>query len=246
MIGVPQLALSSPLSYLIAFLFPALDAILPLVPSETVIIALGVATAGSADPRIGVLVALAAGGAFAGDNVCYALGRRFGPAAERRVFSGERGQRRRAWATGALERFGARLIIICRFIPGGRTAVTLTCGVVGYPWRKFALATGFAGVLWACYAFLLGRLGGTAFEDQPWIGFLMAFGIALAATGLIEAGRRLRPWRWLSRKDRGGADQGRAEQASADPEQGDRQPPQPEPGADGSPHKPPAPRKSPR
>lgn len=241
MIGVPQLALSSPLSYLIAFLFPALDAILPLVPSETVIIALGVATAGSADPRIGVLVALAACGAFTGDNVCYFLGRRFGPAAERRVFSGERGQRRRAWATRALDRFGARLIVVCRFIPGGRTAVTLTCGVVGYPWRRFALATAAAGLLWAGYAFLLGRLGGAAFEDQPWIGFLIAFGSTLAVTGLIELVRRLRPWRWLHRADRGSAGPG-----SASPQPGDRPPAQPEPGADGSPHKPPAPRKSPR
>jgi membrane-associated protein len=240
-IGIPQLALSSPISYLIAFLFPALDAIFPLVPSETVIIALGVATAGSADPRIAVLVGLAACGAFAGDNFCYFLGRRFGPAAERRLFSGERGQRRRAWATGALERFGARLIVVCRFIPGGRTAVTLTCGVVGYPYRKFALATAGAGLLWASYAFLLGRLGGTAFEDQPWIGFLVAFGITLAATGLIELVRRLRPWRWLRRADSARADSGRADSGRADPP-----PATPEPGADESPHTPPERRKSPR
>jgi membrane-associated protein len=194
-----HLALSSPLSYLAAFLIPMLDAILPVLPSETIVIALGVSTAGSTDPRIALLVALAACGAFAGDNLCYFIGRRFGPLAERKVFAGEKGARRRAWATGALDRFGARLIIVCRFIPGGRTAVTLTCGIVGYSRRTFLIATALAGVIWACYAFFLGRLGGQAFEDRPWIGFLLAFGIALAASAVIELVRRIQPWRWFRR-----------------------------------------------
>ena len=98
MTDLTHLAISSPISYLIAFAVPALDAILPFLPSETLLIVLGVATAGSADPRIALLIALAACGAFAGDNLCYLIGRRFGPAAERRVFAGEKGQRRRAWA----------------------------------------------------------------------------------------------------------------------------------------------------
>ena len=46
-----------------------------MLPSETAIIALGVATAGSADPRIALLVACSAAGAFLGDNLCYLLGR---------------------------------------------------------------------------------------------------------------------------------------------------------------------------
>jgi membrane protein DedA with SNARE-associated domain len=194
-----HLALSSPLSYLAAFLIPMLDAILPVLPSETIVIALGVSTAGSADPRIALLVALAACGAFAGDNLCYFIGRRFGPLAERRVFAGEKGARRRAWATGALNRYGARLIIVCRFIPGGRTAVTLTCGIVGYPRRSFIIATAFAGAIWACYAFFLGRLGGKAFEARPWAGFLLAFGVAVVASAIIEVVRRVQPWRWFRR-----------------------------------------------
>src|ERR1022692_4644773 len=51
-ISLSLLNLSSPVTYLIAVLLPALDALLPVVPSETAIVALGVATAGSTDPRI--------------------------------------------------------------------------------------------------------------------------------------------------------------------------------------------------
>ena len=82
MTALTQLGVSAPLSYVVAFLLPALDAVLPVVPSETAVIALGVTTAGSADPRIAILVTLAAAGAFAGDNLGYFIGSRFGHLAE--------------------------------------------------------------------------------------------------------------------------------------------------------------------
>ncbi len=192
MIGLSALAISAPLSYLAAFWIPALDAVLPILPSETVVIALGVATAGSADPRIAILVLLAALGAFAGDNLGYLIGRRFSGVAQRRFFGGDRGERRRAWAQHTLDRFGAGLIIICRFIPGGRTAVTVTCGIVGYDRRRFVLATACAGIIWASYAYFLGRLGGAAFEGRPWAGFLLALGAALVLSALVEVVRRVR------------------------------------------------------
>ena len=192
MIDLAQLDISSPVSYLIAVLVPALDALIPVLPSETAVIALGVATAGSTDPRIAVLVALAALGAFLGDNAAYLVGRRFGPAVSRRVFAGKRGEHRRDWAQRSLARYGTRIIVACRFIPGGRTAVTLTCGLIGYPRRSFVLGTAVAGILWASYAFLLGRVGGQAFEGRPWAGLLVGLGLTVAVSGVIEAVRRIR------------------------------------------------------
>jgi membrane-associated protein len=192
-----SLQVDSPLSYAIAVVIPALDAIFPVLPSETAVIALGVATAGSTDPRIALLVACAAAGAFLGDNLSYLIGRRFGPWAERRFFAREKGARSRAWAERSLHRFGMQLIIVCRFIPGGRTAVTLTCGLIGYPRRRFVTATAIAAVIWALYAFFIGRLGGKAFEDKPWAGFLAAFGGTVVISVLIEAARRIRA-RWKS------------------------------------------------
>jgi len=196
-----SLQVDSPLSYAIAVVIPALDAIFPVLPSETAVIALGVATAGSTDPRIALLVACAAAGAFLGDNLSYLIGRRFGPWAERRFFATEKGARSRAWAERSLRRFGMQLIVVCRFIPGGRTAVTLTCGLIGYPRRRFVTATAIAAVIWALYAFFIGRLGGKAFEDKPWAGFLAAFGGTVVISVLIEAARRIRA-RWKSHINR--------------------------------------------
>jgi len=116
---------------------------------------------------------------------------------ERRFFASQKGARRRRWAEHSLDRFGMPLIIVCRFIPGGRTAVTLSCGLVGYSRRRFVAATAVAATIWALYAFFIGRLGGKAFEDRPWAGFLVAFGITLVVTGLVVLVRRIvRPtWR---------------------------------------------------
>lgn len=181
----------SAVSYLVAVVLPALDAIVPMVPSETAVIALGVATAGSTDPRIALLVFCAAAGAFIGDNISYLLGRRFGPAVERRFFSSEKGKATRSWAERSLDRFGIQLVIVCRFIPGGRTAVTLSCGLTGYSRRKFVFGTAVAAAIWALYAFWIGRLGGRAFEDKPWVGLIIAFGITVVVSGVIEGVRRI-------------------------------------------------------
>lgn len=56
MSALTSLQVGSVISYVIAIVIPALDAVIPVLPSESVIIALGVATAGSADPRIALLV----------------------------------------------------------------------------------------------------------------------------------------------------------------------------------------------
>ena len=184
----------SALSYLIALVIPALDAIFPVLPGETAVIALGVATAGSTDPRIALLVGCAAAGAFLGDNLCYLLGRRFGPAVQRRFFTTAKGMKARAWAERSLARYGMQLIIVCRFIPGGRTAVTLTCGLTSYPRRRFTTATAVAAIIWAPYAFFTGRIGGRAFEDNPWAGLVIALGASIAISAVIEVIRRLRYW----------------------------------------------------
>ncbi|HEX7163141.1 MAG TPA: DedA family protein [Trebonia sp.] len=200
MSGITTLHVGSLVSYLIAFGLPCFDAVVPILPSETVIIAFGVATAGSSDPRIFLILLCAAAGAFAGDNLSYLIGWRFGPWATRRFFSGEKGAARRAWAERSLHRFGMGLIIVCRFIPGGRTAVTLSCGLIRYSWRRFAVATAVAAVIWASYAFFAGRIGGKAFEDMPVVGFAVAFGGALVVSGLIELIRRIIAWRTVKRK----------------------------------------------
>ncbi len=81
---------------------------------------------------------------------------------------------------------GGELIAVARFIPGGRTAVTLSAGASLFPWRRFALFDGAAALLWALYASLLGYFGGKAFEGAAWKGLLLALGIAFAVAAGVE------------------------------------------------------------
>jgi membrane protein DedA with SNARE-associated domain len=101
-------------------------------------------------------------------------------------------KRRIAWAENQLELRGSYIITVARFIPGGRTATTFTAGYVEFPWRKFLVFDAIAAGIWGSYTVLLGYLGGSQFEKQPWKGLLLAFALALTVTGLIEAVRYLR------------------------------------------------------
>jgi len=182
-------------AYAILFLLAFLDAMVPVVPSETSVITAGV-VASSGDLSVSLVVLAAAAGAFAGDNATYLLGRRYGTRIEARFFSGERGRKQIQWAERQLDERGGELIAVGRFIPGGRTAVTLSAGTLGYPWRRFALFDAGAALLWALYATLLGYFGGRAFEHAPWKGLLLALVVAFAVAGAIELTR------WLLKRRR--------------------------------------------
>jgi membrane-associated protein len=178
-------------AYAIIFLLALLDALVPVVPSESSVITAGV-VASSGDLSVSLVVVAAAVGACAGDNTAYLLGRRFGRRIEARFFRGERGRKQIQWAERQLADRGGELIAIGRFIPGGRTAVTLSAGTLGYPWRRFALFDAAAAIAWALYATLLGYFGGRVFENSPAKGLLLALAIAFAVAGGIEVTRWLR------------------------------------------------------
>jgi membrane protein DedA with SNARE-associated domain len=175
---------SSNWTYVYLVVVCALDSIFPLVPSETSVI-LGGVLAGSGDLVLGLVIAAAAVGAFIGDNIAYWIGRKAGPWIERRFFSGGRAGRLE-WAKGQIQRRGGYLLVVARFIPGGRTAVTVGCGILHWQYRRFVFFDAIAAVLWGCYAALLGYAGGVAFQRHPWQGFLAAFVAALAVTGVVE------------------------------------------------------------
>ena len=182
-------------AYAILFVLAFLDALIPIVPSETSVITAGV-VASAGDLSLPLVILFAATGAFAGDNTSYWIGHRYGTRVEKRFFDGEKARERVAWAHRQIEERGGELIVIARFIPAGRTVVTLSCGTLGYPWRRFVLFDAIAATTWALYASLLGYVGGHTFEAQPWKGLLLAFAIAFAVTGTVELVR------WYQRRRR--------------------------------------------
>ena len=190
--GLIDLLTGSLWTYPLLFGICAGDALIPAFPSETAVIVCGIQAA-RGQLSLEWVIVWAAAGAFAGDNASYAVGRWFGTPAVKRFFSGEVAQGRLDWANKFLKERGGYVLIVARFIPGGRTAATLTSGLVHLRWStRFAPYIFVAAVLWSVYGALLGYLGGRLFEDRPIFALLLAFGIAAAITVAVEGWRRFR------------------------------------------------------
>ena len=179
-------------AYPLIFSVSAVDAFFPLVPSETVVV-IGGSLAGAGDLSLPLVILAAAGGAVAGDNVSYGIGTLLGERTVKRWFGTAKWHARLEWAERQLDERGAYIIIIGRFIPGGRIAVTFSSGYVQtFPWRRFIVYDVAAGTLWATYASMLGYFGGKTFESHPTLGLAIALGIALSVGFLVEVIRHFR------------------------------------------------------
>ena len=177
-VGVLTEVASSPWAYGLIALVAALDAIVPVVPSEATLITAG-AFAASGELDITLVVAAAAAGAFVGDNGSYSLGR---------IGRGRLPEAPLQAAQRLLASRGGLVLVVARFVPGGRTAVTLAAGTV-MPRRRFVRLAGVAALVWGAYGGLVGYLGGRAFEEHPWKGIVAGLALAAVVTLLIEAVR---------------------------------------------------------
>ncbi|AWS41270.1 DedA family protein [Streptosporangium sp. 'caverna'] len=180
--------MSSPWVYLALFALAMLDGFFPVVPAETSVITAGVFAAATGAPNLALVIVAAALGAFAGDHISYAIGR----TTNDRLRNGRRSRKAFGWAERALAERGGLVLVVARYIPGGRTACTITMGAVAYPRRSFALFDAVAAGSWAIYSGLIGYVGGAAFENDPIKGLLLGLGIALTITALVEIVRHVR------------------------------------------------------
>jgi membrane protein DedA with SNARE-associated domain len=176
--------ITSPWIYVIVFAATAVDAFFPPVPSGALVVTLG-AFAATGDPEVAGLLTAAATGAFVGDTIAYLLGRHV-VRLRRRTSTG----RTNVTATRvrrALAGWGGAMLILARFVPGGRTVAMVTAGSVRYPLRRFWFFTAVAGAAWGTYTTAIGYLGGELFDSAvPGAvgGVVLASGLSLAVTAV--------------------------------------------------------------
>lgn len=187
---------SSPWTYVIVLASIAGSAVVPLLPSESMIVTAGV-LAGTG--RLSLPVVMLAGmlGAAVGDHLAYLFGRVVGLRAIQMVLRGKKGEASLEWAQRVVDRGGGPLIIVGRFIPGGRTAVSIAAGTLAYPWPKYVVFSSVGSIGWAVYGSLVGFVGGQSFQQSLWQALLVSLGIAMAVGGVVELGRR-----WQGRRAR--------------------------------------------
>lgn len=177
------------------FLLATFDALLPPVPSDSVVITLAAFGAASGSPHLLALGAVAAAGAFLGDNLTFVVARR---SRLTRLRTSHRPKVRTAFlrAESELDRRGGLAIVVARYIPVGRVGVNVTAGAGTFSQPRFVLLSAMAAVSWATYSVGIGALAGHWVEQNPLLGAIG--GIALAgALGLVVDRVLQRPERAL-------------------------------------------------
>lgn len=173
---------ASPWILAVVFVVAGLDAIVPFMPSESTVVACGVAAAGTGRPVLVLLILVAAAGAYAGDQLSFRIGRRGRGFSER--LSHRRARAVHAWVHRLLASRGGLVIVFARYLPGGRSTTALAAGLVGYSAVRFHWYTAAGVLLWAVEAALLGYLGGAVFAGRPLAGLLLGWAGAAVITGL--------------------------------------------------------------
>ncbi|MFW6598041.1 DedA family protein [Propionibacteriaceae bacterium Y2011] len=178
-------AAGSPWVYLVVALLACIDGFFPPLPSESVVVALAAVAASTGEPDLVLLGIVAAVGAFAGDNIAYALGSRLGTTR----FRWMRRPRIAAvfvFAAAQLQRRAATLILAARYIPVGRVAVNMTAGATGYPRRRFVPLAALAAASWSAYSILIGTVAGHWVKDNPILGAAIAVVVAVLVGFVID------------------------------------------------------------
>jgi membrane-associated protein len=132
--------------------------------------------------------------AVAGDQTGYLFGRRFGPSLFRRPDSRLFKQENLAKARTFFQRYGARSIVLARFVPVVRTFTPIVAGASRMHYRTFLIYNVIGGTLWGCGVTILGYfLGQVTFVKSNieliLIG-IVAVSVIPIAVELLRARRR--------------------------------------------------------
>lgn len=169
-----------------------IDALLPAVPSEALIITAGVAAAAGTQD-LGFVIAAATLGSFIGESIAYGIGRWFGPAVRERMTPGTARATTFAGAERLLLTRGGLILLTGRFIPAGRTIAAVAAGATNFQTNRFIAYSAPGAALSAAYVAMLGFLGGAAFASDPLVALLFSLAVGTTITmviGLARKGRR--------------------------------------------------------
>ncbi|MGL5866758.1 MAG: DedA family protein [Dermatophilaceae bacterium] len=147
----------------VAIVFIECGLLFPILPGDSLLFAIGLFIAGGQiDIPIVLACVVLSAAAFAGNVVGYEIGRAVGaPLYER---DGRLVKKKYFDQTHAFfDKYGARALVLGRFVPIVRTFVTVVAGVSRMDRRHFLLWSAVGAVLWASGVTVLGYfLGGVA------------------------------------------------------------------------------------
>ena len=167
------------------------------LPGDSLLFTAGVLVAsGTVDIPLALLLVTVPLAAIAGDQVGYTIGRTAGPRLferpDSRLFQQEYVDKAYAY----FQRYGARTIVIARFVPIVRTFAPVVAGVSRMDYRVFVTYNVLGGVLWGAGVTLLGYLlGGVEFvadNVEPIILGIVAISVLPIVVEVLRARREQR------------------------------------------------------
>lgn len=178
------------------------DSLLVVIPGEVAVTAAGALAVAAGSPPLAAVIFIAAAAAFAGDCVCYLVGRRVG--LERwRWMRARKVQGAFAWAGRRLGDRTASALFVARFIPFARLAVNLTAGATRVSPVRYLPLAAFAATGWAAYQAVIGAIVGAIIPGGPTVAVIVSIAVALLIGLALDAVLARRSTR-AARKSRAG------------------------------------------
>lgn len=184
---LPGTDIPAPLYLLVMFAVIVVDVIIPVVPSELLVIGAGTMSAhGLLFLPFAVVVAFA--GSWVGDVALFLLFRRRLTHFLDRFRWGRsihRGLRNVIEKAGSSPTYAA--VVAVRFLPGGRTASVAVAGIAELPLRPFMLAAAGGGVLWTAWLVGLGFVAGASTGLPAGVSALLGMAVGTLVGAITAA-----------------------------------------------------------
>jgi membrane-associated protein len=162
--------------------------ILPFLPGDSLLFAVGaVGSLPGSTLNLPVLSVLLIIAAVVGDAVNYAIGKRIGP----KIFASETSRllnkKHLQEAHNFYEKYGAKTIILARFVPIIRTFAPFVAGIGKMSYPKFAMYNVTGAILWVGLLVLAGRLfAGFEFVQKHFESVIVAIIVISVLPAVIE------------------------------------------------------------
>lgn len=165
------------------------------LPGDSLLFTAGLLSSQGRLPELPVLLVGCFTAAVVGDQVGYQFGQRVGPALFRRPDSRLFRQSHVERARRYFDEYGAKTIVLARFVPIVRTFAPILAGVGGMRYRTFATFNVVGGLLWSVGVTTAGYLLGESIPSidrylLPVIAVIVAASVAPMAVELLRARRR--------------------------------------------------------
>ncbi|MHA7219094.1 DedA family protein [Arthrobacter sp. MDT1-48-3] len=184
---LPGTDIPAPLYLLVMVAVIFVDVVLPVVPSELMVIGAGTMSAHGMLLLPFALVAAFAG-SWLGDVAVFLLFRRKLTHFLDRFRWGRsvhRGLRRAIDKAGTSPTYAA--VVAVRFLPGGRTASMAAAGIAELPLRPFMLAAAAGGVLWTAWLVGLGFVAGASTGLPAGVSALLGMAVGTLVGAITAA-----------------------------------------------------------